>query len=371
MLPSFTHRARDAPFRACAPLSPRIRKCSSHSARAVPRTFITSLGFTPSAHDTHFCLRFRCRPQGLRARALIAARQGMQRHFSRTRGTAYVHHVAELRAPRSRRSFPRSLHQTPPPEPARAPPIRDPRAPGHAAATQTHFTHALAVRRTFTMSPSFTRPADDACSQFYLPSLAISLHSIARVIAISSLPRLLDPIVATAPETLVEPGSCNRFHTLNSRCRMARVFKIVQIRYSMRTGDSAGNSAHGSDMAHSPCRRASRGVLTELFDNSLASFRLVVATRGRWKMPIMQSLPPGQSRPYSPRGSPAPTGNRRTRIMQRQTVEKNWAAARARQPLRSRVGSRSVSGRVSRTFIASDSVLGIESRRADAPSMLC
>ena len=166
-----------------------------------------------------------------------------------------------------------------------------------------------------------------------------------------------------SPDTLAPP--------LNSRYRTVCVVKNVRIRYSLRTEDSAGNFAHRSDMARSPCRRASRGVLTELVNNSLPSSRLVVATRDHQKMRSIQSLPPGQNRLYSPCDSPAPTGNRRTRIMQRQTVEENWAAARARQLLRSMVGSRSVSGWVSRTFITSDSVLGIESRRADAPSMLC
>ena len=140
---------------------------------------------------------------------------------------AYVHHVAELHAPRSRRSFSCYI-QTPPPELVRARPYR--RAPGNAETflpragfrvrspcpqasrgplttfvsvsvqtpplelvcarpvaarrgmqQQLSAIRARAVQRTFTMSPGLTQSADAACSQFRLPSRAISLHRIARV----------------------------------------------------------------------------------------------------------------------------------------------------------------------------------------------
>ena len=109
MSPSFTHRARDAPFYvpfrrslqsscARAPIAAPQDMQYPFCPRAVPRTFTTSPGFTPSAHGAHSCIQVGCRPQALCARAPIAARRGMQRHSLRARGSAYVHHVPELHA---------------------------------------------------------------------------------------------------------------------------------------------------------------------------------------------------------------------------------------------------------------------------------
>ena len=126
-----------------------------------PRTFTMSPSFTPRAHDARFTVPFRCRPWGLCARAPVAARGGMQQPSradgtvyvhtaisrARARRTAYVHHVAELHAPRSQCSLQYSIHMSPP-ELARA---------GAYSSNSDPF-RAGAVPHTFTMSPSFTRP---------------------------------------------------------------------------------------------------------------------------------------------------------------------------------------------------------------------
>ena len=172
----------DVASRTCA----RAGACNSHVARVpygvrsprrrAPRGLLTRLVpiFSPDA-ATRVC-----------------ARAWACRAISHARGTAYVHHVVELHDPCSRCSFPCSI-QTRPRGLARPPPRFRPPEHTPAAQTMSRVRSQYGVR-----SP---------CPRASPGPLMTLAHSVTSHLS------PLDPILATAPDILVKPGPCNRFHT--------------------------------------------------------------------------------------------------------------------------------------------------------------